>query len=121
MRTSTGCSCPRAAREFGEDLDADDGLHEPGKHRRLVAGAGPDLEDHVVRLGLEQLGNGPSEHAVAPLLELLNDSDSAVVRSAIRSLARLDDPRVRPALERLKEHDTPEVRRVAMAALSKLR
>jgi hypothetical protein len=80
-----------------------------------------DLPSDMRTWAVEQLGNGPSEHAVAPLLELLNDSDSAVVRSAIRSLARLDDPRVRPALERLKEHDTPEVRRVAMAALSKLR
>ena len=80
-----------------------------------------DLPSEMRTWAVEQLGNGPSEYAVAPLLELLDDSDPAVVRTAIRSLAQLDDPRVRPALEGLKEHDTPEVRRVAKTALSKLR
>jgi hypothetical protein len=80
-----------------------------------------DLPDEMRTWAVEQLGKGPSEYAVGPLIDLLDDRDPAVVRSAIRALGRHgDDPRVRPALETMSQHETPELRRVAESTLSKL-
>jgi len=69
---------------------------------------------------VEQLGRGPTEYSVGPLIELLADPDPAVVRTAARALRQHDDPRVRPALEQLTKHEVQEVRRTAEAALAEL-
>jgi len=69
---------------------------------------------------VEQLGNVESPDAIPPLLKALESGDASIVRSAIRALARQDDPRVRPALEKMVHHATPEIGRVAKAELDKL-
>lgn len=79
-----------------------------------------DLPSDMRSWAVEQLGKGPTEYAVGPLIELLGDPDPAVVRTAARALPRHDDPRVRPALEQLTKHEVPEVRRTAEMALSEL-
>jgi HEAT repeat protein len=80
-----------------------------------------DLPSDMRSWAVEQLGHGPTEHAVGPLVDLLADADPVVVRTAARALAGHDDPRVRPALEQLAQHEAPDVRRVAERALSSLR
>jgi len=87
----------------------------------VEAVASDELPSDIRSWAVEQLGNGPTEYAVGPLIDLLGDADNRVVRSAARSLAKHEDPRVRPALEGLKQHDAPEVRRVAEASLARLK
>ena len=70
---------------------------------------------------VDQLGNGPAEAAVGPLIDLLQDENLAVARAAVRSLVRLDDDRVEPALEALREDERPTIRRLAVRALSQRR
>lgn len=79
-----------------------------------------DLPTDMRAWAVEQLGNGPTEHAVGPLIDILGDPDDEVVRTAARALGKHDDPRVRPALEGLSNHRAPAVQRAAAASLQKL-
>ena len=77
-----------------------------------------DLPVEMRAWAVEQLGNGPARDATGPLLEMLYDQNLAIARAAVRALARLEDERVKPALERLREDERDEIRRLARRALA---
>jgi hypothetical protein len=79
-----------------------------------------ELPTEMRTWAIEQLGTTPGERSIVSLLDLLDDEDPTVVRTAARALARHDDPRVRPALEALTQHGSTEVRRVAESELARL-
>lgn len=70
---------------------------------------------------VDQLGNGPARDATGPLIEMVYDENLEIARAAVRALGRLDDARVRPALERLRNDERAEIRRLAGRALKEQR
>ena len=70
----------RGLAELGDDLDRADLPDERRQHRRLVARTGPNLEHHVVRLGLEEVGHQRHDEGLRDGLAVA-DLDRTVVIS----------------------------------------
>ena len=63
------------------DLDAVDVRDEASQHRRLIAGAGADLEHAIVRLGIEQFGHGGHDVGLRDRLAVADRERSVVMRA----------------------------------------
>lgn len=115
-----------AARTAAPQAPKPDERPPPGRRQEDVeafveAVTSPGLPSEMRSWAVEQLGNGPAKDAAGPLIDLIHDEDPAIARAAVRALARLDDDRVQPALEALREDDRPQIRRLAARALAQRR
>ena len=84
---------------------------------------GMDSENIPVEIrawAVEQLGNVDHPDAVPHLLRAVEFEDPVMLRTAVRALAKYDDPRVRPAIAKLTSHESEEVARVATRTLENL-
>lgn len=116
----------RTAARTAAQQDPKPSEPRPGRRKEDIdafveAVTSPGLPAEMRSWAVEQLGNGPAKDAAGPLIDLVHDEDPAIARAAVRALARLDDDRVQPALEALREDDRPQIRRIAAQALAQRR